>query len=71
MNGAIISAALAAIGGILGKMLLGVLSNPAFLEKAFIMIAEKIAAHTSTDLDDKMVQLAKDVLAAKAKPEVK
>lgn len=64
MQGMMISL-MSGMGMVLVKMLMGVLSNPEFLEKTFLFIADKLAKHTSTDIDDKILELAKQALAHK------
>ena len=60
-----IASIISSIGGVLLKMLLGVIANPQFIENAFLFLADKLVKQTATDVDDKLLELAKQALAHK------
>ena len=59
------------IGSFLIKLIMGLVGNPAFLQKIFFMVAEKLAALTPTDIDDKIILAAEQALLMKPVPEEK
>ena len=59
------------LGSFLIKMIMALVSNPAFLQKIFFMVAEKLADLTPTDVDDKIIEAAEKALMVKVEIEEK
>lgn len=56
-------AILLGLGGVLGHALLGMLASlvtESFLKKAVILALEKVVKKTDSDIDDKLLQAAKE-----------
>ena len=51
---------LSAVGGTLTSMALSLLLNEAFIRKIVLYLLEKLAAKTESEIDDKVLQLAKE-----------
>lgn len=50
------------ISSIIVQMIIKVVSNPEFIKKVLILSAEKLVKITESDADDKILELAKQVL---------
>ena len=70
MNPAILISIATAIGGTLGKVLLSLLTSlltEPVLKKAIILLLEKVAARTATDIDNQLLAICEE--AWNPKPE--
>jgi hypothetical protein len=58
----LLASLLTGVSSVIVQMIIKVVANPDFIRKVMIMSAEKLVKLTPTDADDKILELAKQVL---------